>query len=92
MNNKQIISAIAKKSNCTLSVAQDVLNGLVDVITENVSNWIDVKIYRLGTFKSVLRKSRNWVNPRTSKPMVIPEMKSMSFTASSVIKKIVRNK
>lgn len=90
MNNKELIKLISDQSGVSSTVTQNVLNALVDVITDKVSNWHDVRIYKLGTFKAWIRKARNWVNPRTWEKIIIPEMKSLSFKASNTIKNVLK--
>jgi DNA-binding protein HU-beta len=65
--------------------AREVLDELVDVVTQAMKSGDEVRLLGFGTFKVKTRAARTGRNPQTGETMNIPEKKVISFKASKTI-------
>jgi DNA-binding protein HU-beta len=91
MKKSEFIDALAKKLDMPKTKADEVLNGVLDLIQETLKGSPEQKITLtgFGTFEVRKRAARKGVNIRTGKPINIPEGKRPVFTAGAVLKEAV---
>ena len=79
MNKTELIEAIATRSKTTKAQTTAMLNGLLEVIQENMTNGNDVQLVGFGTFSVTERAGREGRNPSTGETMTIPAKKVVKF-------------
>lgn len=73
MNKKELINAIAEKSNLTLTQAQHALAATFDVIQEALIQQNSIAIAGFGSFATKTREERKGRNPSTGEELTIPK-------------------
>ncbi|MGO9566709.1 MAG: HU family DNA-binding protein [Desulfomonilaceae bacterium] len=87
MKKAELIDKVAKDAEISKKAAASVLDALVGVIRDSLSNEKgQIRIADLGTFKVVQRKARNGRNPRTGQRMNIPAGNIARFVPSRALK------
>ena len=79
MNKTELIEAIATRSKTTKAQTTAMLNGLLEVIQENMTNGNDVQLVGFGTFSVTERAGREGRNPSTGETMTISAKKVVKF-------------
>lgn len=92
MNKMELVDALASKAGVSKSDAENCINALVDVVTENMKAGEKVAITGFGTFGVTDRKARTGVNPQNpSQKIQIPAMRVPKFTAGKTLKDSLKN-
>ncbi len=86
MNKAQLIDEIVDKTGLKKKDIEAAMVAFVDVVTETLTNGEKVQIAGLGSFEVKTKAERPGRNPKTQEPIVIPESKSLSFSASKTLK------
>ena len=89
MNKAELIGAIAGKTGQTKSTSAQILNALIEVVTETVAAGDSVQLVGFGTFKASVRAAREGRNPQTGAALNIPATTVPKFTAGEGFKKKV---
>lgn len=93
MTKQELIEALAAKTQMTKKNVEDMLDGFVSVVTEQLKADNKVAVTGFGTFSVSDRKARTGVNPQNpSEKIQIPAMKVPKFTAGKTLKDSLRNK
>ncbi len=90
VKREHLAQKMVEKFNMTKKEAVDVLNFLVEEITHNLKNGVQVKIAGLGTFKVRERKARMAINPKTGEKVQVPATRVPRFTPSKDLKEAVK--
>lgn len=91
MTKTELIEALAKQSEVSKRVAEDMLDNLVDIIIDNLKKGEKVAVTGFGTFNLSHRKARSGVNPQNpSEKIEIPAMDIPKFTAGKSFKDAFR--
>lgn len=90
MGKKEIIDAIARKSNLSKKDAQAALKGLMDAVKENLSEGVTVRLIPFGNFEVRDRRGRTGRNPRTGAKIEIDSRKVPAFRPGKELKDAVR--
>lgn len=90
MNKAELIEKVAKQAKLTKRESEKALNALVDAIQRGLKKKQNIRISKLGTFKTQKRAARQGRNPQTGQPMKIPSKIVPKFSASSKLREIVR--
>ena len=91
MTKQELIEALAGKTEMTKKNAEDMLDGFVNVVTEQLQQDNKVAVTGFGTFSVSDRKARTGVNPQNpSEKIQIPAMKVPKFTAGKTLKDSLR--
>lgn len=90
MNKTELVDAIARRADVTKVKAKEVLDALLEEITQSLSRNQEVTLTGFGTFKVSARKARTGRNPQTGAPLHIPAMKIPRFKAGKALKDAVR--
>jgi nucleoid DNA-binding protein len=89
MSKKDLIEAVAAKTELTREKANSVVQAVIDHITEKMKAREDVRIPELGTFKVTERKARTGRNPATGAEIKIPQSTVPKFQPSKALKDAV---
>ena len=89
MNKSELIDAIADTSGLTKADAGRALDGIIDSITEALSNGDSVALVGFGTFSVKDRAERKGRNPQTGEEITIKAAKIPSFKAGKSLKDAV---
>lgn len=81
MNKKELVHAIAAKSEMSLSEAEKALNGVLDAISDTLTKGEKLVLVGFGTFSSNKRPARKGKNPQTGADIDIPEKTVAKFKA-----------
>ncbi|MCB9809891.1 HU family DNA-binding protein [Candidatus Peribacteria bacterium] len=91
MSKGSLIDALAHRTGSTKKLAGDVLEGLVDIITDQLQNGESVTITGFGTFLVSERKARTGVNPQKPEQKIkIPATTVPRFKAGKNLKDAVK--
>ncbi|MHB1042874.1 MAG: HU family DNA-binding protein [Eubacteriales bacterium] len=71
MNKADLVAAVAEKADITQKDTVKVINAVIEVISESISQGKEVRIVGFGTFKVRQRAARTGRNPKTGKPIEI---------------------
>lgn len=89
MNKKEMITAIAEKMDTTKKASAEILDAVIEVITETLAAGQEVKITGFGTFSVVERPEREGRNPMTGETIRIAASKAPKFKAGKSLKDAV---
>lgn len=88
MNKAELVSKVAAIVG-TQKQAKEVVDCVLDAITDALANQDTVQIAGFGSFKVSERKARTGRNPRTGAPIEIPAANVPKFSASKALKDAV---
>ena len=91
MTKKELVSALAEKAEETKVKAAGMLDALIEVISETLSNGEEVAIAGLGKFEVRERAAREGRNPQTGEAITIAASKVPAFKASKTLKDAVKD-
>lgn len=91
MNKGELINAIAEKTSVSKKSAENSLNALIDIISEELKNDGKVQLVGFGSFEVRKRAARKGRNPQTGAEMKIPASNSPVFKAGKALKDTVNN-
>ncbi len=86
VNKRELVDAIASEANLSKTDAENAINAFINTVQSSVANGDKVPLPGFGTFQPVLRKARTGIDPRTRRPVQIPERKSAKFSLGSKFK------
>ncbi len=90
MNKGQLIDVVAEKCNITKVDASNVLDTVIDEITEVLKSGEKVAISGFGTFEARHRKARMGINPATGEKLHIAATKVPAFRAGKSFKVAIK--
>ena len=79
MNKKEMIERLAQKTDMTKTDSQKALEGVLDVVFEELRSGNSVSLTGFGTFTVAERKPRTGRNPQTGAEINIPAAKVPKF-------------
>ncbi len=89
INKAELISLAAQSSSLTKVKCKLVINSLLEIIVEEISNKNEVNIGKFGKFKVVTNKSRKGVNLKTGDTIIIPESNEVRFLPDRSFKDMI---
>ena len=89
MNKSELVEAIANESGLTKSKSAEVLNAIVNNITEALKNGEKVSLTGFGTWSTTKREARKGRNPKTGAEIDIPSKIVAKFKAGNDLNKTV---
>ena len=89
MNKSELVEAIANESGLTKSKSAEVLNSIVNNITEALKNGEKVSLTGFGTWSTTKREARKGRNPKTGAEIEIPSKTVAKFKAGNDLNKTV---
>ncbi len=91
MNKKELVAAIADKTEMTKTNAEAVLTAITEVIIEGLAKGEEITLGGLGKFSVKERAARTGRNPQTGATIEIPASKGVGFKAAKAVKEAVKN-
>ena len=91
MTRSELISRLASEFDLTHHESTCIIDQLFEIITRNLLAGDRVEIRDFGIFTMKTAKSRISRNPRTGKPVVIGERRSVAFRASRRLHLLLNN-
>ena len=89
-NKTEFIANVANKANVSKKVAAEVVNAVIDSVTEELANGGSVQITGFGSFVAKDRPERQCKNPRTGETVTVPATKVPAFKAGNQLKTAVK--
>lgn len=86
MRKPDLAAAIAKEAELSKDKANDVLNVVLDEITNSVSKGDPVTLVGFGTFQKKDRSARMGKNPQTGAQIQIPASSTVGFKPGKSLK------
>ncbi len=86
MTKSDLIERLAGKAEVTRPRAEELVDFLLNDVTEALKNGEKVNISGFGTFTVSNRKARTGRNPKTGEPIEIPASRSAKFKAGKTLK------
>jgi DNA-binding protein HU-beta len=86
MTKSDLIERLAGKGDLTRPRAEELLDYLLNDVTEALKKGEKVNISGFGTFTVSNRKARTGRNPKTGEPIEIPASRSAKFKAGKTLK------
>ena len=89
MNKTQLVSRLAQDTGMTKADADKALNGIIQIISEQMKSGDKIILTGFGTFSVAERKPRTGRNPQTGQPIDIPARRVARFKAGKLLKDAV---
>jgi len=80
MNKGELVDSIYRNSDCTKQECRDMVNHMVEVITDEVASGEEVRLVNFGTFKPNPRKSTVKRHPQTGEKIDVPSKVTPKFS------------
>lgn len=90
MTKKELVAAIAEKTEQTKAKTTEMVEAMISVITETLANGEEVSISGFGKFETRERAAREGRNPQTGEKIAIAASKAPAFKASKTLKDAVK--
>ncbi|HXK35391.1 MAG TPA: HU family DNA-binding protein [Candidatus Paceibacterota bacterium] len=91
MANKQsIVDMVQGKLGGTKTQAEEIVNGLFDMIVNTIKGGEEVSIAGFGVFSIKERAARQARNPKTGETVSVPATKVPKFRAAKALKEAVK--
>lgn len=87
MENKEFVAQLAKKMNRDTKDVTSLLEGFSQVLKDNLSNLESVAMPGFGEFEAIKEDETITIDHSTGKRLLLPPQISVSFRASSIMKK-----
>lgn len=92
MNKTELISAVADKTGTTKAAAEDAVNAVFGVITEELHTGSgEVKVAGFGNFKKTFKAARTGRNPQTGAAVEISARNAAGFSAAKGLKDAINS-
>lgn len=91
MNKGELVDSIYRNSDCTKQECRELVNQIVDVITEKVAKGEEVRLVNFGTFKPNPRKSTVKRHPQTGEKIDVPSKVTPKFSPGKGFSEKVQN-
>lgn len=89
MTKKELVAAMAEKTELTKKDTELLLNALVEVVSEALANGDEVALSGFGKFEVRERAARTGRNPQTGETIEIAATKAPAFKAAKALKEAV---
>ena len=89
MNRKELIEALAKKTDSTKADADRNIAALIDIVTATLQKGDNVALVGFGSFEVRKRAARIGRNPKTGAELKIKASKVPAFKAGATLKDAV---
>ena len=83
---KDVVNLVKAKTDLSVKTTSEVVDALLEVITEALADGDSVRFTGFGTFSVTERAARTGKNPRTGEVIEIAASKSVSFKAGTSLK------
>jgi DNA-binding protein HU-beta len=89
MNRKELVDALAAKTESTKADAERAIAGLIDIVTDTLKKGDSVTLVGFGTFEVRKRAARTGRNPKTGEALKIKASKVPAFKPGATLKATV---
>lgn len=89
MNKEEMVTALSNRTGFTRRDAETALNGVLNIISDELVSGQKVQIVGFGTFEVKQRAPRTGRNPKKNLPVKIPARRVPYFTPGTVLKSAV---
>jgi DNA-binding protein HU-beta len=89
MNRKELVEALAAKTESTKADAERAVAGLIDIISGTLTKGDSITLVGFGTFEVRKRAARTGRNPKTGEELKIKAAKVPAFKAGATLKAAV---
>jgi DNA-binding protein HU-beta len=89
MNRKELVEALAAKTESTKADAERAVAGLIDIVSATLKKGDSVTLVGFGTFEVRKRAARTGRNPKTGEALKIKAAKVPAFKAGATLKATV---
>lgn len=89
MNRKELVEALAAKTESTKADAERAVAGLIDIISGTLKKGDSIALVGFGTFEVRKRAARTGRNPKTGEELKIKASKVPAFKAGATLKATV---
>ena len=89
MTKGELVAILAETTGMTKKDCHKALNGLIEIITDELKDGGSVALTGFGTFSVSKRNPRTGRNPQTGEPIDIPASRAPKFKAGKVLKNAV---
>ena len=86
MYKKDLVAAIAQKSDVTKKDAEKLVEAFIEVVSDELANGGKVQMVGFGTFEVAEREARVGRNPRNGETMEIAASRNPKFKAGKALK------
>lgn len=86
MRKPDLAAAIAENADISKEKAAEVLNAILDEVTNAVSKGDSVSLIGFGTFEKRSRAARTGKNPQTGEAIQIPASNTVAFKPGKALK------
>ena len=86
ITKKDVVNLVQAKTDLSVKTTSEVVDALLEVITEALADGDSVRFTGFGTFSVTERAARTGKNPRTGEVIEIAASKSVSFKAGKSLK------
>jgi len=90
MNKNELAVQMVKDSSITKTVALNVIDAFVDIVTNEMKKDGKLTIVGFGTFKTIVKKQKKGRNPKTGAEIIIPKRKVVKFVPGKQLKDLVK--
>ena len=93
MNKAELINRIAEKIGVSKKQSEDMLESMLDIITNSLKEGEEVTLTGFGTFSAKERSARGGVNPQNpSERIQVPAVTVPKFKSGKTLKDALKNK
>jgi len=93
MNKAELINRIAEKVGVSKKQSEDMLESMLEIITNSLKNKEEVTLTGFGTFSAKERSARGGVNPQNpSERIQVPAVTVPKFKAGKSLKDALKEK
>jgi len=89
MNRKELVDALAAKTESTKADAERAVSGLIDIISATLKKGESLSLVGFGTFEVRKRAARTGRNPKTGEELKIKASKVPAFKPGATLKATV---
>jgi DNA-binding protein HU-beta len=89
MNRKELVDALAAKTDSTKADAERNVGALIDIISTTLKKGDSLTLVGFGTFEVRKRAARTGRNPKTGEELKIKAAKVPAFKAGATLKALV---
>jgi len=82
LTKKEIINSLYMQIGFSKKISEDLLEDILNIITDNLKKYKKIKISNFGTFSLRSKKSRLGRNPKTKEKKIISERNVVLFKPS----------
>lgn len=84
-----VIQYLYENCDMTKKQSREVVNTIIDYITDNLAEGYAVRLYGLGTFSTITRDERTAFNPATGEPIEVESKTYPRFKPATTLKRAV---